>query len=157
MESNRSVVKPGHATDFKAPRSVPFVELHDDRIQGVVASSSSNERVYVSYIEAESGNFYCRTNNNRRCGGLRQHGCKHIRKLVEEAMVRLPPESVREYVGLNGNNEDVAGATDIITELDGEEQQGDDSQIFTRFQHYLEDLEREASTEPQPAMAWFVS
>lgn len=157
MESNRSVVKPGHTTDFKAPKSVPFVELHDGRIQGVVASSSSNERVYVSYIEADSGDFYCRTNNNRRCGGLRQHGCKHIRKMVDEAMVRLPPSAVRRYVGLHGKDETVTGASDIISELDGDERQGDDSQIFARFRHYLEDLEREASREPRPEMAWFVS
>lgn len=157
MGSNRSVVKPAHTTKFKAPKSVPFVELHDDRLQGIVASSSSNERVYVSYIEADSGDFYCRTNNDRRCGGLRQHGCKHIEKMVAEAMVRLPPAAVREYVGLRADDEDVTRARDIVTELDGDERQGDDSRIFTRFQHYLEDLEREASTEPRPEMSWFVA
>jgi hypothetical protein len=156
MESDRTVVKPDHTTSFQAPKSVPFVELHDGRLQGVVASSSSNERVYVSYVEADSGDFYCRTNNNRRCGGLRDHGCKHIRRLVDEGMERLPPEAVREYLGLN-SHADVTSLSEILNELDGEENQGEDSQIFTRFQHYLEDLEREGGPKPRPGMAWFVS
>lgn len=157
MESNRSVVKSEHTTAVKAPKSVPFVELHDGRIQGVVASSSSNERVYVSYIEAGSGDFYCRTNNNRRCGGLRGSSCKHIKRLVDEAMVRFPAETVREYAGLEPDNESATSGAAIINELNGNEEQGDDSQIFSRFRHYLEDLQQEPTTEPMPEMAWFVS
>lgn len=156
MRSKRSIVKPAHTTDFKAPKSVPFVELHEGRIQGVVASSSSKERVYVSYIEADSGDFYCRTNNDRRCGGLRDNGCKHIGRLVDEAMERYPPERVREYVGLDPD-EDATSARDIVVELSGVEEQGDDSQVFSRFRDYMMDLEREPSTEPLPEMTWFVS
>lgn len=156
MLPRRSIVQRSYTPDFEAPKSVPFVELHEGRIQGVVASSSSNERVYVSYVEADSGNFYCRTNNNRRCAGLRDDGCKHIGRLVAEAMARYPPERVREYVGVDPNSA-VATADQIVVELGGVEEEGDDSQVFSRFRDYMMDLEREPTSEPLPEMAWFVS
>ncbi|MCA9625984.1 MAG: hypothetical protein KC731_43480, partial [Myxococcales bacterium] len=46
-------------------KKVPFVELFGGRVQGVVSSGSDVKRVYVSFMEARTGNFYCSTNNNR--------------------------------------------------------------------------------------------
>ena len=52
----------------RAVKTVPFVELASGRLQGVVSSGSDIKRVYVSFIEAGSGDYYCCTNNNRPCG-----------------------------------------------------------------------------------------
>ena len=54
---------------------VPFVELADGRLQGVVSSGSDIARVYVSSIAAKTDGFSCSTNNNRPCGGLRGRSC----------------------------------------------------------------------------------
>jgi hypothetical protein len=54
---------------------VPFVELADGRLQGVVSSGSDIERVYVSSVAAGSYTFACSTNNNRPCGGARGSFC----------------------------------------------------------------------------------
>ncbi|MGK0290957.1 MAG: hypothetical protein ACI86H_002421 [bacterium] len=45
-------------------KKVPFVELFNHRLQGVVSSGSDISRVYVSFFEAETLNYYCSTNNN---------------------------------------------------------------------------------------------
>lgn len=50
---------------------VPFVELADGRLQGVVSSGSDIGRVYVSSVAAGTYTFACSTNNNRPCGGAR--------------------------------------------------------------------------------------
>ena len=58
---------------------VPFVELADGRLQGVVSSGSDIGRVYVSSVAAGDHAFACSTNNNRPCGGLRGGSfCNHI-------------------------------------------------------------------------------
>src|SRR5215216_6454856 len=46
---------------------VPFVELADGRLQGVVSSGSDIGRVYVSSVASGSYEFACSTNNNRPC------------------------------------------------------------------------------------------
>ena len=71
---------------------VPYVEVYGGRVQGVVSSSSDVERVYVSYFQADG--FSCATNNNRPCGGLRGSPCKHLYKMLEEALVQLGAERV---------------------------------------------------------------
>src|ERR1044072_4083038 len=68
---------------------VPFVELADGRLQGVVSSGSDLARVYVSSINATTHGFSCSTNNNRPCGGLSASWpCKHLNSLVEEAALQ---------------------------------------------------------------------
>ncbi len=56
-------------------KKVPFVELFHGRLQGVVSSGSDIKRVYVSFFEAGTHDFYCSTNNNRPCGGLGGYPC----------------------------------------------------------------------------------
>lgn len=60
---------------------VPFVEMADGRLQGVVSSGSEIGRVYVSSIAAGTHDYNCSTNNNRPCGGLCGSPCKHLRAL----------------------------------------------------------------------------
>ena len=40
-------------------KKVPFVELFNGRVQGVVSSGSDINRVYVAFFEAGTGDFYC--------------------------------------------------------------------------------------------------
>ena len=61
---------------------VPFVELADGRLQGVVSSGSDVERVYVSSVAAGTYALSCSTTNNRPCGGARGGFCNHILGLV---------------------------------------------------------------------------
>src|SRR3954469_7743328 len=67
---------------------VPFVEMADGRLQGVVSSGSDISRVYVSSITAGTHTYNCSTNNNRPCGGLYGDMCKHLRSLVDEAVLQ---------------------------------------------------------------------
>jgi hypothetical protein len=75
-----------------APRKlnkVPFVELADGRLQGVVSSGSDISRVYVASVTAGTHGLSCSTNNNRPCGGLNQGWvCKHLDALIEEAVLQ---------------------------------------------------------------------
>ncbi|CAM5460930.1 SWIM-type domain-containing protein OS=Streptomyces tendae OX=1932 GN=F3L20_14370 PE=4 SV=1 [Streptomyces tendae] len=77
---------------------VPFVELADGRLQGVVSSGSDIGRVYVSSVAASSYAFSCSTNNNRPCGGARGSFCNHIRALVAEAVLQYGAERVARYL-----------------------------------------------------------
>ena len=77
---------------------VPFVELADGRLQGVVSSGSDIERVYVSSVAAGSYAFACSTNNNRPCGGARGSFCNHIRTLIDEAVLQYGAQRVVRYL-----------------------------------------------------------
>lgn len=77
---------------------VPFVELADGRVQGVVSSGSDIERVYVSSVAAGTYAFACSTNNNRPCGGARGSFCNHIRALINEAVLQYGAERVTRYL-----------------------------------------------------------
>lgn len=144
-----------HAPDKRKLQKVPFVELFDGRLQGVVSSGSSLERVYVSVIKAGSGDFDCRTNNNRPCGGLRGHPCKHLEALVANAVAQYGPERVARTLGVEPSERPSAGA--IVTELGGSHVKEAAADVFSRFLDYLRYVELPASTEPRPGMAWFVT
>ncbi|NEE27726.1 hypothetical protein G3M53_19930, partial [Streptomyces sp. SID7982] len=79
---------------------VPFVELADGRLQGVVSSGSDIGRVYVSSVAARTYAFACSTNNNRPCGGARGMFCKHIQALVAEAVLQYGAERVARYLAV---------------------------------------------------------
>lgn len=49
---------------------VPFLELSEGRLQGVVSSESQAERVYASSISAGDHGLSCCSNDDLRCGGL---------------------------------------------------------------------------------------
>ncbi|MFJ2946652.1 hypothetical protein ACIO8H_03245 [Streptomyces sp. NPDC087226] len=137
---------------------VPFVELADGRLQGVVSSGSDIGRVYVSSVEAGSFAFACSTNNNRPCGGARGWFCNHIRALIGEAVLQYGVERVARYLRAEvaGEAPDADSVTHAMTAT--RPAQGDSSaaaQVFSRFLRQLAYLELAPTTAPLPEMQWF--
>ena len=137
---------------------VPFVELADGRLQGVVSSGSDIERVYVSSVAAGSYTFACSTNNNRPCGGARGSFCNHIRALINEAVLQYGAERVARYLRVEIAGEE-PNAQDITAEMSSmAPPQGDTTAaapVFSRFLRHLAYLELAPATAPLPEMQWF--
>jgi hypothetical protein len=139
---------------------VPFVELADGRLQGVVSSGSDIERVYVSSVSAGTYTFACSTNNNRPCGGARGSFCNHIQSLINEGVLQYGAERVARYL-----RADVAGAEpsaqDIAAAMSAKRpRQGDSAAaapVFSRFLRHLAYLELAPAIGPVPEMQWFLS
>lgn len=137
---------------------VPFVELADGRLQGVVSSGSDIGRVYVSSVEAGTYAFACSTNNNRPCGGARGAFCKHIRALVDEAVLQYGVARVARYLKVDLTSEDPDAHTVFSAMSYTRPAQGDSSaaaQVFSRFLRHLAYLEFAPTTAPLPEMQWF--
>ncbi len=136
---------------------VPFVELADGRLQGVVSSGSDIGRVYVSSISAGTYAFACSTNNNRPCGGARGTFCNHLRALVTEAVLQYGAERVARYLKVETAEEpDAATLLGAMTQT--RPAQGDTSAaapVFSRFLRHLAYLELPPTTAPLPEMQWF--
>lgn len=133
---------------------VPFVELADGRLQGVVSSGSDVERVYVSSVAASTYAFSCSTNNNRPCGGARGGFCNHIMGLIGEAALQYGAERVARYLRVEA--EDANGITEAMGAAGPS--QGDSAaaaQVFSRFLRHLAYLEQEPTTAPLPELQWF--
>ena len=136
---------------------VPFVELAEGRLQGVVSSGSDIARVYVSSIRAGDHEFSCSTNNNRPCGGMRGGICNHLRTLLSEAVVQFGVERVARYLRADLDDPD-AGARAVEQALHGHASPSSTTTagpVFARFLRQLAYLELPASTEPVPEMHWF--
>lgn len=136
-------------------RKVPFVELLGGRVQGVVSSGSDSERVYVSWIQAGSSGYYCSTNNNRPCGGLRGSPCKHLGLLLAQAAVQFGCAHVAAYLKLPGDPAALA-PRDLIGLVGGAETKEPAGAVFSRFLAYLSLCERAAPREDVPEGAWFL-
>ncbi|MEU3195760.1 MULTISPECIES: hypothetical protein [unclassified Streptomyces] len=137
---------------------VPFAELADGRLQGVVSSGSDIGRVYVSSVEAGTYAFACSTNNNRPCGGARGSFCNHIRALVDEAVLQYGVERVTRYLKAEPTGEDPSGYSVFNAMYSTRPAQGDSSaaaQVFSRFLRHLAYLEYAPATAPLPEMQWF--
>src|SRR5436190_19551173 len=109
---NTSVV-PSPVPAARDVATVPFVELFDNRLQGVVSSGSDIERVYCAFLEAGSGAYYSSTNNNRPDAGME----KRIRWLVEEAVAQLGLERVARYLQVPGDSSKLKAPADIVSRL----------------------------------------
>jgi hypothetical protein len=137
---------------------VPFVELADGRLQGVVSSGSDIERVYVSLVAAGTYTFACSTNNNRPCGGARGSFCNHILALVSEAVLQYGAGRVARYLRVE-LADDEPGAQAIIAAMSATRPpQGDTkaaAPVFSRFLRHLAYLELAPVTAPLPEMQWF--
>ncbi|MFE6664817.1 hypothetical protein ACFVFH_14820 [Streptomyces sp. NPDC057697] len=137
---------------------VPFVELADGRLQGVVSSGSDIGRVYVSSVAVRTYAFACSTNNNRPCGGARGSFCNHIRALINEAVLQYGAERVARYLGVDTPDGE-PGAQSITAFMSGAcPQQGDAkaaAPVFSRFLRHLAYLELAPVTAPLPEMQWF--
>ncbi len=131
---------------------VPFVELFDGRLQGVASSSSDIKRVYVSYFEARTLNFFCSTNNNRPCGGLGGAPCKHLQSVLQEACAQFGVERVARFLQVSGDPK----TPQAILAHRGSARKDAVSDVFSRFLAYLGYLELPAVDQPLVEMHWFV-
>lgn len=154
-EAKKSVVKVQHAANARKTKKVPFVEIFGGRVAGVVSSGSSAERVYVSFVDAGTLNYYCSTNNNRPCGGLRGGPCKHITAMMDEAVVQYGGERVARGLKLNIDTTKVSRGADIMRHITGAKTKEEASIVFSRFLSYLSYVEYPGSEEPMPEMSWF--
>ncbi|MFD3327925.1 hypothetical protein [Streptomyces sp. NPDC058701] len=137
---------------------VPFVELADGRLQGVVSSGSDIERVYVSSVAAGTYAFACSTNNNRPCGGARGSFCNHIRALIGEAALQYGAERVARYLraetaGAEPNAQTITAAMGAARPPQGDTRAA--APVFSRFLRHLAYLELAPTTAPLPEMHWF--
>jgi hypothetical protein len=124
-------------------KDVPFVELFNGRLQGVVSSGSDVERVYCAFLEAGSGNYYSSTNNNRPDAGM----AKRLRMLVEAAIAQFGEERVVQFLQVRGDPHVPRGS--LKAEPAGE--------VFSRFLNYLKRVEQRTAPGPIPEMDWFVT
>jgi hypothetical protein len=138
-------------------KTVPFVELCGGRVQGVVSSGSDIERVYVAFVEAGSGDYYCCTNNNRPCGGLRGAPCKHIAEMIDEAILQFGAARVAAYLGIAGGESAAEDARTVLASLRGNERKGPPGSVFSRFLDYLRYCELDVRPGTVLEMGWFVS
>ncbi|MBL3665864.1 hypothetical protein JL475_07585 [Streptomyces sp. M2CJ-2] len=137
---------------------VPFVELADGRLQGVVSSGSDIGRVYVSSVVAGTYAFACSTNNNRPCGGARGWFCNHIQALIDEAVVQYGAERVARYLKVEVADGELDEDSVTAAMRRTRPPQGDKSaaaSVFSRFLRHLAYLELAPSTAPLPEMQWF--
>jgi hypothetical protein len=137
---------------------VPFVELADGRLQGVVSSGSDIERVYVSSVAAGSYTFACSTNNNRPCGGARGWFCNHIQALINEAVLQYGGERVARYLSIEMADGEPSGPQIAAAMSTVRPRQGDATAaapVFSRFLRHLAYLELAPVTVPLPEMQWF--
>lgn len=138
---------------------VPFVELADGRLQGVVSSGSDIERVYVSSVAAGTYAFACSTNNNRPCGGARGSFCNHIRALITEAVLQYGADRVGRYLRVEpaGAEADAASLTAAMTGAHPPQADGKAAAapVFSRFLRHLAYLELAPVTAPLPELHWF--
>jgi hypothetical protein len=137
---------------------VPFVELADGRLQGVVSSGSDIERVYVSSVAAGTYTFACSTNNNRPCGGARGSFCNHIRALINEAVLQYGAERVARYLRVeiaDGEPSAESIAADMSTAHPPQGDTNAAAPVFSRFLRHLAYLELAPTTAPLPEMQWF--
>jgi hypothetical protein len=135
---------------------VPFVELADGRLQGVVSSGSDIERVYVSSVAAGTYTFACSTNNNRPCGGARGSFCNHILALINEAVLQYGAERVARYLRLESGEPSAQSITAGMSAA--HPRQGDTTAaapVFSRFLRHLAYLDLAPATAPLPEMQWF--
>ncbi|GLZ81438.1 hypothetical protein Afil01_62450 [Actinorhabdospora filicis] len=135
---------------------VPFVELADGRLQGVVSSGSDIARVYVSSVEAGSHDYSCSTNNNRPCGGAGSYGtCKHVDALITEAVVQYGLRPVARYLRVELPEEGEPGAWELRRAMNGTLNRTEAAVVFSRFLHHLSYLELPVSTSPMVELNWF--
>jgi hypothetical protein len=137
---------------------VPFVELADGRLQGVVSSGSDIGRVYVSSVAAGSFAFACSTNNNRPCGGARGMFCNHIATMISEAVLQYGADRVARYLRIDCAE---PTAQTIAATMTGahpsQADAGAAATVFSQFLRHLAYLELAPTTTPLPEMQWFPS
>lgn len=156
-QQTKSVLKVQSESKPRKVAKVPFVELYNRRLQGVVSSGSDINRVYVSFFEAGTTNYYCSTNNNRPCGGLRGGPCKHLSSLMDEAVLQYGAPKVAKSLGIDADPNTLKRGSDVMRYISGYQAKEEASIVFSRFLSYLRYVEYEDTSEPAPEMSWFIS
>jgi hypothetical protein len=133
---------------------VPFLELADGRLQGVVSSGSDVERVYVSSFAAGTHAFSCATNNNRPCGGAYGSPCKHLESLAGEAILQYGAERVARYLGVD-HDADLTTGAELVARMHPTQEPAATAAVFSRFLRHLGYLELPGGTDPLPELHWF--
>jgi len=135
---------------------VPFVELAEGRLQGVVSSGSDIERVYVSQFTAGDHTYSCSTNNNRPCGALYgdDYTCKHLDLLMDEAVVQFGGERVARYLRIEPERVILSGS-DLVGMTSWRLERAPAAGVFARFLRHLSYLELPGAVEPLPELHWF--
>jgi hypothetical protein len=131
---------------------VPFVELAEGRLQGVVSSGSDASRVYVSSVTAGDHGLSCRTNNNRPCGGLSGgRVCSHVDALLDAAVAQYGTGRVSRYlrVDLPDGEGDLRAGLRPTTAPDRA------AEVFSSFLRHLAYLELPPTVDPLPELQWF--
>ncbi|MEV4564382.1 hypothetical protein AB0K12_11500 [Nonomuraea sp. NPDC049419] len=146
----RSVLRVVPPVQPRKLAKVPFVELADGRLQGVVSSGSDIERVYVSSITAGTLALSCSTNNNRPCGALHGYACKHIKMLADEAVVQYGLDRVARYLRI-----EVPEGGSLMAHVNGPVERTPAAVVFSRFLRHLAYLEVPDSTDPLVELHWF--
>ncbi|MEV4470676.1 hypothetical protein AB0K18_40400 [Nonomuraea sp. NPDC049421] len=146
----RSVLRVVPPVQPRKLAKVPFVELADGRLQGVVSSGSDIERVYVSSITAGTLALSCSTNNNRPCGALHGYACKHIKMLADEAVVQYGLDRVARYLRI-----EVPEGDSLMAHVNGPVERTPAAVVFSRFLRHLAYLEVPDSTDPLVELHWF--
>jgi hypothetical protein len=135
---------------------VPFVELADGRVQGVVSSGSDIERVYVSSVAAGGYAFACSTNNNRPCGGARGMFCNHILAMVGEAVLQYGAGRVARYLRVEPAEPTGPAIASAMASTRPAQASGEAAAtVFSQFLRHLAYLELAPTTGPLPEMQWF--
>lgn len=134
---------------------VPFVEMAEGRLQGVISSGSSIERVYVSFFKKDSHNYYCSTNNNRPCGGLRGSPCKHLTSLMDAAINQYGAEKIVRFLKLDCDPDKIKKGHELLSMMSGIQEKEPAATVFSRFLNHLSYLELDGSNRPIPEMSWF--
>jgi hypothetical protein len=157
IETTHSVIaKARIAPKKRALHTVPFVELFGDRLQGVVSSKTDIKRVYVSFFEAGTGDFYCSTNNNRSCGGLRGSPCKHLDTLLDNALAQYGSERIIRHLRLDTDDSDL-DRWGIRRLMNGREKKTPANEVFSRFLNYLRYVELQGHVGAVPEMNFFIT
>ena len=146
---------PQNKKDKRDVKKVPFVELFDHRLQGIVSSGSDIERVYVSYFDVKTLSFGCSTNNNRPCTGIASgRVCGHLNELLHEAVIQFGLHPVAQFLQVPADLAAIQSERDILSHLSHANREYAGT-VFSRFLGDLELLELSTPQTPFPAMTWF--
>jgi hypothetical protein len=150
-----TAVVPAPVPAVRDVATVPFVELFNNRVQGVVSSGSDIERVYCAFLEAGSGNYYSSTNNNRPDAGT----AKRLGWLMEEAVRQFGLARVARFLQSPVDPSQIRGYSHLVGIMTsrGRLQKEPAGAVFSRFLNYLRFVELPPATGPMPEMAWFVA
>jgi hypothetical protein len=151
-QDRRSVIPTPEVAGDRDVDTAPYVELYHGRLQGVVSAGSDPNRVYCAFVEANTGNYYSSTNNNRPDNGMD----KRMRWLIGEAVAQYGAGRVARFLGIpEGKGGDEAAIASWVFR-NGRVTRGEAGDVFSRFLVYLRFVELQAAQEPIPEMAWFV-